>query len=125
MRRSRRRGNRCRVLAASEASPRPRRGRSRQSTERAAKRSAAFLPAGQVRPSPGGSFAGGIGDAFTRRFIRSSAAGLYVAFYYLGGCFGSVLPGIFWKQAGWTGCVALIVAMQAVTAAVAYKLWKD
>jgi predicted MFS family arabinose efflux permease len=56
---------------------------------------------------------------------RSSAAGLYVGFYYLGGCVGSVLPGIFWKQAGWTGCVALMVSMQVVTAAIAYKLWKD
>jgi len=56
---------------------------------------------------------------------RSSAAGLYVAFYYLGGCLGSVLPGVFWKQAGWLGCVALMISMQAVTATIAYKWWKD
>lgn len=56
---------------------------------------------------------------------RSSAAGLYVAFYYLGGCTGSILPGLFWRQAGWAGCVVLIVAMQALTASVAYRFWKE
>ena len=56
---------------------------------------------------------------------RSSAAGLYVAFYYLGGCAGSVLPGLFWRQAGWPGCVALIVVMQAVIALIASKVWAE
>jgi predicted MFS family arabinose efflux permease len=56
---------------------------------------------------------------------RSSAAGLYVALYYLGGCAGSVLPGIFWKEAGWLGCVALMVCMQAVIALIASRVWRD
>ncbi len=56
---------------------------------------------------------------------RSSAAGLYVAFYYLGGCAGSVLPGFFWKQAGWVGCVAIILCMQLTTILIANKLWQD
>ena len=56
---------------------------------------------------------------------RSSAAGLYVALYYLGGCTGSILPGFLWRRTGWTGCVALIVAMQAITALVAQKFWHD
>jgi predicted MFS family arabinose efflux permease len=56
---------------------------------------------------------------------RSSAAGLYVGMYYLGGCLGSILPGCIWKQAGWIGCVAIIVAVQAVTASLAYRAWKD
>ncbi len=56
---------------------------------------------------------------------RSSAAGLYVALYYLGGCAGSILPGFFWKQAGWIGCVAIIICMQMTTALIADKLWKD
>jgi MFS family permease len=55
---------------------------------------------------------------------RSSAAGLYVSFYYFGGCAGSVIPGIFWKQAGWPGCVALVVAMQCVIALIASRVWK-
>jgi len=56
---------------------------------------------------------------------RSSAAGLYVALYYVGGCAGSVLPGLFWKQTGWSGCVAIIVCMQMLTALIAYYLWRD
>jgi MFS family permease len=56
---------------------------------------------------------------------RSAAAGLYVALYYLGGCAGSILPGFFWNQTGWIGCVALIVCMQGITALIAQKLWKD
>jgi MFS family permease len=56
---------------------------------------------------------------------RSSAAGLYVALYYLGGCAGSVLPGFFWKQTGWPGCVGIIVCVQVITALIANRLWKD
>jgi MFS family permease len=56
---------------------------------------------------------------------RSSAAGLYVALYYLGGCVGSILPGFLWKQAGWLGCVGIIISMQLITAAIAYKFWQD
>ncbi|MCE5230499.1 MFS transporter [bacterium] len=56
---------------------------------------------------------------------RSSAAGLYVALYYLGGFVGSVLPGMIWGVAGWPGCVGLIIVFQATTAAIAGKLWKE
>ncbi len=56
---------------------------------------------------------------------RSSAAGLYVSLYYLGGCTGSILPGLFWDRTGWPGCVAVIICMQSITALIAYRLWKD
>lgn len=56
---------------------------------------------------------------------RSSAAGLYVSLYYLGGGAGSVIPGLLWRQAGWPGCVGLILAVEAVTAWIAYTAWKD
>jgi predicted MFS family arabinose efflux permease len=55
---------------------------------------------------------------------RSSAAGLYVGFYYLGGCVGSILPGCLWKQTGWLGCVVIMVGMQTITARIAWKWWK-
>jgi predicted MFS family arabinose efflux permease len=56
---------------------------------------------------------------------RSSAAGLYVALYYLGGCAGSVLPGLFWKKAGWLGCVALMVCVQGIIALIASRVWSS
>ena len=56
---------------------------------------------------------------------KSSAAGLYVSLYYLGGCTGSILPGFFWTRAGWAGCVGLIVAMQIGSAFIAHKYWRD
>src|SRR5271166_2463714 len=39
---------------------------------------------------------------------RSSAAGLYTTFYYLGGSVGATLTGCFWRWQGWPGCVALL-----------------
>ena len=39
---------------------------------------------------------------------RSSAAGLYVAFYYLAGSVGATLTGVLWHWEGWRGCVALL-----------------
>lgn len=56
---------------------------------------------------------------------RSSAAGLYVAFYYLGGCAGSILPGLLWERTGWPGCVAIILGMQMISALIAHRLWQD
>lgn len=56
---------------------------------------------------------------------RSSAAGLYLALYYLGGAVGSVAPGLVWNHLGWPGCVALVVAMQGLMAWIAYTCWTD
>ena len=38
---------------------------------------------------------------------RSSAVGLYVMFFYIGGSVGAFLPGLAWNAAGWTACVAM------------------
>lgn len=56
---------------------------------------------------------------------KSLAAGLYVSFYYLGGFIGSILPGIVWKQAGWFGCVAIILFIQCMTILVANRYWQE
>jgi MFS family permease len=48
---------------------------------------------------------------------RSSAAGLYVTFYYLGGSLGTALPAWFWLHGGWPGCVGLFGIMCLVTLA--------
>ncbi|HWR15058.1 MAG TPA: MFS transporter [Terriglobales bacterium] len=42
---------------------------------------------------------------------RSSAAGLYVTFYYLGGTVGATVTDWFWQWWAWPGCVALLGAM--------------
>jgi len=55
---------------------------------------------------------------------RSLATGLYVTFYYLGGSAGAWLPGIAWHWGGWPACVALIVCVQVVTAAIALNYWR-
>ena len=39
---------------------------------------------------------------------RSSAAGLYVMFYYLGGSVGATLTAWAWRWKQWPGCVALL-----------------
>lgn len=54
---------------------------------------------------------------------RSSAAGLYVACYYIGGSVGAVLPGYIWSIGGWPACVTLIVTIQLFTAYFALTFW--
>jgi len=46
---------------------------------------------------------------------RSSAAGLYVAFYYLGGSVGATLTGLFWRWKGWPGCVMVLAGASVVS----------
>jgi MFS transporter, YNFM family, putative membrane transport protein len=50
---------------------------------------------------------------------RSSAVGLYVTAFYIGGSMGAFLPGLAWNSAGWPAAVAMVVAMLAVMALIA------
>jgi MFS transporter, YNFM family, putative membrane transport protein len=50
---------------------------------------------------------------------RSSAVGLYVTAFYVGGSMGALLPGLAWSAAGWPACVAMALAMLAIMAAIA------
>ena len=55
---------------------------------------------------------------------RSSAVGLYVTSFYIGGSMGAFLPGLVWNAGGWTACIAMVVAMlatMALIAALAYR----
>jgi MFS transporter, YNFM family, putative membrane transport protein len=55
---------------------------------------------------------------------RSSAVGLYVTSFYVGGSMGAFLPGLAWNSGGWPACVAMAVAMlaaMALIAALAYR----
>jgi YNFM family putative membrane transporter len=56
---------------------------------------------------------------------RSSAAGLYLSLYYLGGAVGSVVPGLVWTHLGWPGCVAVVLAMQGLMVWIAYTRWRE
>lgn len=56
-------------------------------------------------------------------YAHASAVGIYSVFYYAGGTIGSALPGWFWGLGGWPACVALIVAIEAITIVIAWKNW--
>jgi YNFM family putative membrane transporter len=55
---------------------------------------------------------------------KSTAVGLYVTFYYVGGSFGGFVPAGLWRDYGWPGCVAIVIAMQIVMLAVMLRFWR-
>jgi YNFM family putative membrane transporter len=55
---------------------------------------------------------------------RVSAAGLYICSYYIGGTVGGVLPGVFWKAAGWPGCIVVICSLLLVAGLLAFFGWR-
>ncbi|MFL5271286.1 MAG: MFS transporter [Anaeromyxobacteraceae bacterium] len=57
------------------------------------------------------------------REVRPAAAGVYVSCYYVGGSVGGVLPAAAWRLGGWPACVALVVAVQLATIALALRSW--
>lgn len=54
---------------------------------------------------------------------RGLAVGLYSLFYYIGGSLGAIVPGLFWDSGGWPVAVALVVVVQLVTMAIAWRFW--
>jgi MFS transporter, YNFM family, putative membrane transport protein len=50
---------------------------------------------------------------------RSSAVGLYVTSFYVGGSMGAFLPGLAWNTGGWPACVAMVLAVLAAMALIA------
>ena len=54
---------------------------------------------------------------------RSSALGLYVTCYYLGGSAGATAPALVWARAGWPGCVALVILVLLAMAALVARFW--
>jgi MFS transporter, YNFM family, putative membrane transport protein len=51
---------------------------------------------------------------------RSSAAGLYVTFYYIGGSLGATITGWTWVAGGWPPCVFLMMSVAGVAFAMAW-----
>lgn len=56
---------------------------------------------------------------------NSSAVGLYVTSFYIGGSFGGLLPGLLWNSTGWPGVVWLIVAMLLIMAGLVRFAWRE
>jgi predicted MFS family arabinose efflux permease len=56
---------------------------------------------------------------------NSSAVGLYVTSFYIGGSFGGLIPGLLWSSAGWPGVVGLIVAMLLIMAGLVRFAWRQ
>lgn len=65
---------------------------------------------------------GFIGSAVPR--ARSSAVGLYVTTFYIGGAVGGVAPGWLWHHADWPGVVGLILAVLVTMATFGWTAWR-
>jgi YNFM family putative membrane transporter len=59
----------------------------------------------------------------TAKAGRSSAVGLYVTSFYVGGSFGAALGGVAWTFGGWPACVALVGVMLAIMAGIVFFGW--
>ena len=53
----------------------------------------------------------------------SSAVGLYVSAFYVGGSAGAALGALAWIAGGWPACVALVLGMLAIMGAVVWAVW--
>jgi YNFM family putative membrane transporter len=63
--------------------------------------------------------------AITAQQGTSSAVGLYVASFYIGGTFGGWLPGLAYEAGGWPASLACILAVLAVMAAIVAVGWRE
>jgi len=59
------------------------------------------------------------------RGAKSTAVGLYVTAYYIGGSAGGFVPGWLWHGFGWPGCVAVVCAVQVGMLALVLRFWVD
>jgi predicted MFS family arabinose efflux permease len=59
----------------------------------------------------------------TAKAGRSSAVGLYVTSFYIGGSFGAALGGFAWTLGRWPACAALVFAMLVILAAIVFFAW--
>ncbi len=58
------------------------------------------------------------------RSDRGLAVGLYATCYYIGGSVGGAVPALFWNTGGWPACVALVICVQLMTAALGWSFWQ-
>jgi predicted MFS family arabinose efflux permease len=62
--------------------------------------------------------------AVTAQAGRSSAVGLYVTSFYIGGSFGAAIGGVAWIFGGWPACVAMIAAMLVIMGTIVTLTWR-
>ena len=55
---------------------------------------------------------------------RSSAVGLYVTSFYVGGAAGASLPGLVWARGGWPAAVAMVVAVLTAMGLIVATAWR-
>jgi predicted MFS family arabinose efflux permease len=63
-----------------------------------------------------------IGSTVAR--AKSSAVGLYVTIFYIGGALGGIVPGVAYHEAGWPAVVGLVVVLMGGMAATARFAWR-
>lgn len=61
--------------------------------------------------------------AMAARHARSTAVGLYVTCYYVGGSLGGIVPASIWSHYGWPGCIALVLLVQSVAIGITWFVW--
>ncbi len=61
----------------------------------------------------------------TIRRAKSTAVGLYVTIYYIGGALGGIVPALLWRLAGWPGVIAIVALMLAIMAACGAAFWQE
>ena len=54
---------------------------------------------------------------------RSTAVGLYVTTYYIGGSLGGIAPAGIWSHLGWPGCAGLVIVVQGAAVTLAWLVW--
>jgi len=63
---------------------------------------------------------GTVQTGFVAKRARSSAAGLYVTLYYIGGSLGAIVTGWTWVADGWPPCVFLLMAISGLAMVMAF-----
>jgi predicted MFS family arabinose efflux permease len=56
---------------------------------------------------------------------KSTAVGLYVTTYYVGGALGGIVPGLLWTAFGWSGVVASLVVLAIAMLALTLHFWRE
>lgn len=56
---------------------------------------------------------------------KSTAVGMYVTAYYVGGAAGGILPAPIWRLWGWPGVAGLLVVVACAIMALAHRAWRE